>query len=447
MSQSGPSRLALAGRFLVLFGLILQAAYVYLRLVLHGRELWRSTPERLVEAERRFARRFVRVAVRFKGGLIKLGQVASLRVDVLPESVSDELARLQDRVDPHPSEEVILQLRRELGGTLEDHFGSFCREPIAAASLGQVHEATLPSGERVAVKVLYPDVERSVAVDLAAARLGLWLFNFVTVADLGQVYRELRDSILGELDYEKEGRAAEEVAANLARDPEVNARVRVPRIHWRATRRRVLTMEFIDGVKINDLDALRAQGVDVQELVVWATRAFLHMIFRDGFFHCDPHPGNLLVDPEGRIGVIDFGMNKRLAPEVMHMLRENLLATVGRDPVRYAQAFLQADMIDPGDVAAVEEIARISFDPAYFNLTPREMARIDVPAMVRRLRTQMKQVKSFRLPDGLVMWSRALTLLMGLASELAPGIRPLEIVGPYVLGFLARPAENTPGAA
>ena len=433
----GPSPFALAQRFLVLLGLIGGALRVWVRIWLQQRSDGEGDSAALVEAERRFARRFVAVAVRFKGGLIKIGQVASLRVDVLPPEVSEELARLQDRVAPHPIAEVEAQIVHELGAPIASCFAAFEREPIASASLGQVHAARLPDGRKVAVKVLYPGVERSVAIDLVAVRFGLWLFDFLTVADLGTVYREIRESLLVEMDYEREGRAAEEVARNLAADPEVMAHVRVPAIHWPTTRRRVLTMEFIEGVKINDRTALAARGLDAEDIARWAVRAFLHMIFRDGFFHCDPHPGNLLVDGEGRIGIVDFGMNKRLAPTVMAMLRENLLATVTRDPSRYARSFLDAGMIDPGDVPAVEDVARLSFDPRYFNLTPREVAGLDFGEYLGRMRGQMKRVKSFRLPDGIVMWGRALTLLMGLATELAPGIRPLEVVGPYVVRFLA----------
>jgi predicted unusual protein kinase regulating ubiquinone biosynthesis (AarF/ABC1/UbiB family) len=437
----GPSPLALATRFAVLLGLIGGALRVWLRIWWHQRREG-ADPRALIDAELRFARRFVSVAVRYKGGLIKIGQVASLRVDVLPREVSDELAKLQDRVPPHALGEVEAQIVHELGGPVASFFPHFEREPIASASLGQVHAARLKDGRPVAVKVLYPGVERSVAIDLVAARVGLWLFDFLTVADLRSVYREIRDSIQGEMDYVREGRAAEEVARNLAADPEVAARVRVPSIHWPTTRRRVLTMEFIEGVKINDRRALAARGLDPEEIARWAVRAFLHMIFRDGFFHCDPHPGNLLVDANGRIGIVDFGMNKRLTPTVMAMLRENLLATVTRDPARYARSFLDAGMIDPRDVPAVEEVARISFDPAYWNLTPREVARLDFGDYVGRMRSQMRQVRSFRLPDGLVMWGRALTLLMGLATELAPGIRPLDVVGPYVMRFLAGGAPD-----
>lgn len=446
MSRRGPSLLSLAERFAALLGLVARAAGIYARVWLDDRGVWRAREGEIAARMTRFASRFVAIAVRYKGGLIKLGQVASLRVDVLPEAVSAELAKLQDRVDPHPLAEVRAQLERELGGKLEDHFARFSSDAIAAASLGQVHEAWLPGGERVAVKVLYPRVERSVAVDLAAAHVGLWLFDFVTVADLRQVYAQIRDSIHGEMDYVAEGRAAEEVARNLAADPELRKRTRVPAIHWGTTRRRVLTMEFIEGVKINDRVALEAAGRDLRELATWTARAFLHQMFRDGFFHCDPHPGNLLVDAEGRIAIVDFGMHQRLDARVLAMLRENLLATVTRDPVRYARSFLIAGMIRAEDSPIVEEIARISFDPKYFDLTPKELTQIDLGDYVRRMRSQMKRVQSFQIPDGLVLWTRALGLLMGLASELAPGIRPMELVGPYVIRFLGAPPAGASAA-
>ena len=436
MPDRGPALHTLALRFAVLLGLVAQAAWIYVRFWADDRGILRARPGAIAGAMQRFAVRFVRIAVEYKGGLIKLGQVASLRVDVLPEAVSAELAKLQDRVDAHPLAEIRAQVERELGGALEQHYSAFSEQAIAAASLGQVHEARLPGGERVAVKVLYPGVEKSVAVDLAAARVGLWLFDFVTVAELDQVYAQIRDSIRGEMDYEAEGRAAEEVARNLAADRELAKRTRVPRIHWQATRRRVLTMEFVAGVKINDREALAARGIDPREIAAWTARAFLHQMFRDGFFHCDPHPGNLVVDEAGRVGILDFGMHQRLGPGVLAMLRETLLATVARDPARYAKALLGAGMIRAEDLATVEEIARITFDPKVYNLTPAELAQIDMAAYVTRLRTQLKRVASFQIPDGLVLWGRAFGLLLGLASELAPGIRPMDVVGPYVIRFL-----------
>lgn len=454
MSAPSPSIPALTGRFFVLLGLVVRAAAIWARGALGRRGLGRTTPEAQAARLHALARRFVGIAGRYKGGLIKLGQIASLRVDVLPEEVSAELASLQDRVTPHPFGEIEAQIVETLGRPLEAVYASFEREPLASASLGQVHEARTPDGRRVAVKVLYPAVERSVAVDLLVARIALGLFNLVSVADLRQVHRQIRDSIHGEMDYVREGGAAEEVARNLEADPALARQVRVPAIDWERTGRRVLTMEFLEGIKINDrgsLRALEARGVAPEEVVSRATRAFLHMMFRDGFFHCDPHPGNLLVDREGRIGIVDFGMHQRLEPEVLHMLRENVLATITRDAPRYARSLLDAGMIRPQDLDTVEEIAKISFDPTYWNLTPAEVAQLDFGAYLGRMRTHMRRVKSFHLPDGLVMWSRAFGLLLGLASELAPGIRPMDVVTPYMVGFLgggppASPAAAPPGA-
>lgn len=447
MNADRPDPIALAHRFVVLLGLIGRAAALYLRLSLDAREWWRLDPAHRVEIQRRFAARFVRVAMRFRGGLIKVGQVASLRVDVVPPEVTDELARLQDRVEPHPFDEIDRQIRHELGRGADEAFACFEREPLASASLGQVHRARSPAGEALAVKVLYPGIERRVAVDLAATRIGLWLFNWLVVPDLMQVYAELRSTLLGEMDYVREGRAAEEVRANLQRDPAVAERVRIPRIHWETSTRRVLTMEFLEGVKVNETATLEVWGLDVREVVTWATRAFLHMMLRDGFFHCDPHPGNLLVDRAGRLGIVDFGMNKRIASEFRDALRKTVLASIQRDPDLYVDSLLEVGIIQPEDRAAALEIAKLGFDPRYYNLTPAEAVRIDLGEYLSEMRASMKRIKSFQLPDGVVMLGRAMNLLYGLAVELAPGIRPVEVVGPYVLQFLAGDAGRRPAGA
>jgi predicted unusual protein kinase regulating ubiquinone biosynthesis (AarF/ABC1/UbiB family) len=433
---AGPSLLSLALRSLVLLGLIGQAAWLYGRYRLSSRGWWSIDPARLEERVGRFAARFVRVATQFRGGLIKLGQVASLRVDVIPEAMTAELARLQDRVPPHPFEEIAAQIESELGRPAEEAFARIEPQALASASLGQVHRATDRQGREVAVKVLYPGVERSVAVDLRMTRLALWLFDRVLIADLMQVYAQLAASLLGEMDYEREGRAAEEIARNLASDPELFAQIRIPRIDWETTSRRVLTMEFIDGDKINDRAALEARGVDLEEAVARVTRAFLHMMFKDRFFHCDPHPGNLMIDTQGRVAIVDFGMNQRVAAEVMDGIRMNVLAAVTRNEDLWVDSMIRVGIIDESDREVARELARMSFDPTYYNLTPREITELDFAAYFAEMRRHMSRVRSFRLPDGLVSWSRAFSLLYGLALELAPGLRPLDVIGPYVLEFL-----------
>ncbi|MGH0032066.1 MAG: ABC1 kinase family protein [Myxococcota bacterium] len=434
--HSGVTFLSLAHRALVLAGLIAEAAWLYGRHALGRRLGWRRAE---LSADRfgAFARRFVRIATRFRGGLIKLGQVASLRVEVLPEGITDELAKLRDRVEPHPWEEIAGQIEHELGASPDVLFARVERRPIAAASLGQVHRVRTHDGRDLALKVLYPGVERSVAIDLAMTRVALFLFDFVTVADLVHVHREIRRSIHGEMDYLAEGRAAQEVAGNLARDAELSRHVRVPAIHWDLTTRRVLAMEFIEGRKISELGEDEADGPSRDQIVLWASRAFLHMMFEDGFFHCDPHPGNLIVEPSGQLAIIDFGMNERLSPEMLAAVRRNVLASVTRDADLFARSLLESGAIEAEDLPVVRDLAELSFDPEYYNLTPQEVMNLDFGETFRRSRELMKQLRTFRIPEGIVMWWRATSVLYGLVVELAPGLRPLDVFGPYVLTFMS----------
>lgn len=440
----GPSMLALVRRGLVLLGLIVEAAWVYLLYRLVRRGTLARSPDWLAARFGRFASRFVRIATRFRGGLIKLGQVASLRVDVIPEAITAELVKLQDRVPPAPFAAIELQLKRELGRPVEQVFARFDPLPIAAASLGQVHRASDRAGAALAVKILYPGVERSVAVDLRMLKLALWLFDPLVAPDLLSVHAQLARSLLREMDYVAEGHAAERVAAGLAHDAKLRAEVRVPTIHWETTTRRVLTMEFIEGDKINDRDALAARGVDVAERVAWATRAFLHQMFRERFFHCDPHPGNLLVDREGRVVLIDFGMHEAIAPEIMEGVRMNVLAAVTRNEDLWVDSLVQVGILRERDREAARSLARISFDPAYYNLTPRELTEIDFGDYFDKVRGHLWLIEGARMPDGLLAFGRAFSLLYALALELAPGMRPLDVVGPYVLAFLQPQRRDAP---
>lgn len=439
----GPSTFALIERGLVLSTLIAQAAWVYLlnRAVRRG---WIVQNDEWLSARyAAFAARFVRIASRFRGGLIKLGQVASLRVDVIPDAMTAELVRLQDQVPPHPFAEIEHQICEDLGAPSSELFQSIEPVPVASASLGQVHRAVDHSGRTVAVKVLYPGVERSVRVDLQMARIALWLFNPFVPPDLMSIHAQIATSIRGEMDYRAEGKAVERVQENLAKDEALFEKIRIPRINWETSGARVLTMEFIEGDKINDRRALEARGIDMQAIVETATRAFLHQMFQDYFFHCDPHPGNLMVDREGRVAIIDFGMNQAIEPEIMDGIRQNVLAAVTRNEDLWVDSMIQVGILKEEDREAARELAQISFDPTYYNLTPSELSELDFGDYFSKMREHMWMLSSFRLPDGLVSWGRAFSLLYGLAAELAPGIRPLDVVGPYVLEFLqGRPAAK-----
>jgi ubiquinone biosynthesis protein len=279
------------------------------------------------------------------------------------------------------------------------------------------------------------------------AKLALWLFNPFVPPDLLSIHAQLAASIRGEMDYIAEGRAADRIRENLSEDAALFEQLRVPRIDWETTSRRVLTMEFIEGDKINDHAALEARGIDVSAAVKVATRAFLHQMFRNYFFHCDPHPGNLLVDLEGRVAIIDFGMNQSIEPEIMDGIRKNVLAAVTRNEDLWVDSMIEVGIIREEDREAARGLAQMSMDPTYYNLTPAELSELDFGDYFDRMREHMWMLRSFRLPDGLVSWGRAFSLLYGLAAELAPGIRPLDIVGPYVLEFLQGRPPAEPGAA
>jgi predicted unusual protein kinase regulating ubiquinone biosynthesis (AarF/ABC1/UbiB family) len=267
---------------------------------------------------RRQAREFREFATRMGGLVIKVGQFLSVRVDMLPGEYIDELGKLQDAVPPAPAEQIAAVVETELGRPLEEAFLDFEPAPIAAASLGQVHRATLPDGRPVAVKVLRPGIEHLVETDLRSLRSVMSLLaRFTKLLDLidwEAVCRDFEDTHRDELDYLKEGRNAEAFQRNLLFNPHVE----IPEIHWSHTTARVLTMEYMDGVKIDALEALDAAGVDRSQLARNLMEIYLHMLLNDGFFHADPHPGNILVRPDGLIQLIDFGMVGDV-PEAMRL--------------------------------------------------------------------------------------------------------------------------------
>jgi aarF domain-containing kinase len=273
----------------------------------------------LPEATHRFhlsaARAMVRRAVRQQGLIIKTCQFLGSRADILMEEYVETLSLLHDAVPPRPWPEMRRVIERELGAPVEQLFAAFDTTPVAAASLAQVYRARLHDGTDVAVKVQYPGIERVVAWDLQSIRFlaNVWS-RLETAIDFRPVVDEMERNAPEEVDFLHEGRAAEEIAALLADREDVA----VPRIHWQRSARRVLTMDYLDGIKITDVEALRAAGIDTAAVANALIDLYNVMVLRHGMFHADPHPGNLLVLPPARpggparVGLIDFGLTKRL---------------------------------------------------------------------------------------------------------------------------------------
>ncbi len=379
-------------------------------------------------------------AVDLRGLVLKGCQYLGARADLLPREWVEVLARLQDRVPPRSLPVIRRVVEHELGHPLESVFRRFSPQPVASASLAQVHEAVLHDGTRVAVKVQYPEIADLVRSDLSNLRalfraIG-WLERDL---DLMPIVDELGRYLPAELDFLTEARNAERVAALFAgcRD------VRVPRIHPEWTTGRVLVMEYVDGVKVTDRLALTAAGIDPDAVVRTLVEAWCRQVLVHGFFQADPHPGNLLVEPDGaggaRLVLLDFGLAKELPGSFREDLLVLLAAVLQRDPDAIAWPLDDLGFVTrDGSLASLATLARVGLEmlrelSASGSLGPEAMERIG-----ERLVEQMRDDPLVRVPSHVVLLARTLGLLSGVARSLESRVDPLSIVFPYMTGAVSR---------
>jgi ubiquinone biosynthesis protein len=371
---------------------------------------------------------------------IKIGQLASTRPDLLSPEYRLELVKLQDAAPHLPAQVVRDTIESELGGSVQSAFGSFDPEPLAAASIGQAHAATLPDGTEVVVKVRRPRVVEEVEQDLeilknlAARAHRRW--KPASRLDLVGLADELAQSLRAELDYLHEGRNAERIAASFADDPDAQ----IPKVFWETTTSRVITLERIRGMKITDVAALDAAGIDRRELAQRATRVMAKMVFEDGFFHADPHPGNYFIQPGGRIALIDFGMVGTLSDRTRDQLGRLLVALVRHDSERVARALLTL-----GTSTGPVDLSRLSNDleqvlSQYWDKSLRDMALGTVSGELM----DVARRHGLTLPRDLALLIKALIEEEGVAAEVDPDYRIIEGLAPYASRHLA--AQLSPAA-
>ncbi len=365
---------------------------------------------------------------------IKLGQILSTRPDLLPPAYQAELAKLQDAAPTIPFEHVREALSAALGRPLEETFATFDPIPLAAASIGQAHAATLPDGTEVVVKLRRPGVIEQIEEDLeilqllAATASQRW--EVASQYDLVGLAQEFAQTLRAELDYLREGRNAERFSRNFAGDTAVH----IPRIFWETTTSRVLTLERIRGIKINDLAALDAAGIDRAALAEQAARIILKMVFEDGFFHADPHPGNFFIEPGGQIGLIDFGMVGTIDARTQEHLVRVLLALTKQDADRLADAFLELGVTG-------QQVDRSLLGRDLEHLVARyygqPLGAIALGPLLEEMLTIVRR-HHLRLPSNLALLVKTIMMNEGLGMQLDPTFRLTTVLVPYAQRLLLR---------
>jgi len=359
---------------------------------------------------------------------IKLGQILSTRPDLIPTDYIKELEKLQDKVPPFAYAQVSQMIKKELGADILKIFKSFEQKPLAAASLGQVHQAILEDGNKAVVKVQRPDIEKVIETDLDIlfnlARLTEKHIPASRLYDPVRIAEEFAKAIRSELDYGTEGRNAERFKKNFEGDEIIYT----PKIYWEFSSKRILTMELIEGIKINNLKELDEAGYDRKKIAENGAKAFMKQILIDGFFHADPHPGNMLIMKDGIIGFMDFGMMGRLDEEMREKGIDLFIAILERNPNKIIN-----EMLNLG-ITSQEEIdtrsLKIDIKEMLDQYYDKPLKEIKLGELINQLvETSIKH--QIKMPAEFTLLGKTLITIEGIGLELDPDFNLAEIAKPY----------------
>ncbi len=386
---------------------------------------WDGRTGRQCQAQR--ARELKDLITRLGPAYIKIGQALSTRPDLVPGAYLEELSHLQDQLPAFPDELAYQFVREELGAEPLELYAELTPSPIAAASLGQVYKGRLKSGEAVAVKVQRPDLARKIAIDIYLLRtLAAWVQGWFKRirSDLVGIIDEFAQRMFEEMDYNHEGRNAERFADLYGHMKDVY----VPKIYWQYTRRRVLTMEWVDGVKLTNPQKVRDLGINASYLIEVGVQCTLRQLLEYGFFHADPHPGNLLATPDGKLAYLDFGMMSEIDRRQRYGLIEAIVHLVNRDFPGLAQDYVHLEFLSPTTdlTPIIPALAKV-----FHNALGASVAELNIKSITDQLSDLMYEYP-FRVPAFYALIIRSLVTLEGIAIHIDPQFKVLSKAYPYV---------------
>lgn len=414
--------------------------WLFLKTKLFGKKYYEN---RIFDLHVRNANRVKKTILHLQGLFIKVGQLLSILTNFLPKAFHEPLEALQNQIPARPLSEIQARLQTELGDSAENLFATFDKTPLASASIGQVHRATLKTGEQVVVKVQHQNIEDIANIDLTIMqRLVKLSAYFFDIKGMEHAYTQVRKMVEEELDFKQEAQSMQSIAENLKEEPKLH----IPTLYPDFSTQRVLVSEYCAGTKISDVQQLETWGIDTSDLANRLVHAYCQMVFEDGFYHADPHPGNILVQQDGTIIFLDFGAVAHLQAATRTGLLSLIDATVKNDDEKILKALRSMGFIADGkdaQIAAEKIIAAFKeFIQNEVQLDGLNFQDLKVNPLESSLFSLTRELgfsgiaNTVQVPKEYVLLNRMVTLLLGICSTLDASMNPVKVVKPYLQKYM-----------